>query len=149
MKKIINNKKIEVDNYIRFNGVFGKVCAIEENHIVLDRDILSDGVLTRKINFDELEKYDFEISNDSYNLITDGDVLLLLDKKLGIIYKSEVLYARGIRLIRSCSSRELLDLEYELITKWHIELLAINTKEQFNASSYFFAEIQCREGNKK
>ena len=138
MAAVVCDKKIEVGNYIRFNGVFGKVVDIKENHIILDRDILNDRLLTRKISFDELKICDFKVSNETYNLIEEGDVLLLFDNFERESYKSEVINIKDTKLVYNYSRRNLLELKSELINSWHIMVLGINTKEQFKASSYFF-----------
>lgn len=76
-------------------------------------------------------------SFDIINLIKEGDILLLLDKEYGEKYKAEVVEdSINFKSIINFGQDDLLNLEYELITNEHIELLKILTKEQFESMSY-------------
>lgn len=93
---------------------------------------------------EELEKIKSHIVKSSFNiidLIEEGDILLLFDKEYGENYKAEVtLDDSNFKVVVNYEQCVLLNLEYELITNEHIELLKILTKEQFESMSYRIGE---------
>ena len=73
--------------------------------------------------------------------IEEGDVLLLFDKEYEEKYKAEVVVdGENFKSIINYEQDTLLNLEYELMTNEHIELLEILTKEQFEQMSYKVGE---------
>lgn len=87
------------------------------------------------------EKDILKASFDIIDLIEEGDILLLFDKEYGKEYKVEVMVDReNFAAVVNYEQNDLLNLEYELITNEHIELLKILTKEQFESMSYRIGE---------
>lgn len=134
--------KLEVGMYVRTkDGIITKVDYIDDETIYFDKDIYrfyGAGIdFLEKDNLERIKKASFDI----LDLIEERDILLLFDKEFGKEYKAEVMVDReNFAAVVNYEQNDLLNLEYELITNEHIELLKILTKEQFESMSYRIGE---------
>lgn len=108
-------------------------------------EVRDDNVVGRFVNEDGNVYFMNEIIGspnfDIKKLIEEGDVLLLFDKEYEEKYKAEVVAdGENFKSVINYEQDTLLNLEYELITNEHIELLEILTKEQFEQMSYKVGE---------
>lgn len=134
--------KLEVGMYCKTkDGIITKVDDIDDETIYFDKDIYrfyGDSIdFLEKNNLERIIKASFDI----IDLIEEGDILLLFDKEYGKEYKAEVVVeSENFTVVVNYERNDLLNLEYELITNEHIELLKILTKEQFESMSYRIGE---------
>lgn len=134
--------KLEVGMYCKTkDGIITKVDDIDDETIYFDKDIYrfyGDSIdFLEKNNLERIIKASFDI----IDLIEEGDILLLFDKEYGKEYKAEVVVeSENFTVVVNYEQNDLLNLEYELITNEHIELLKILTKEQFESMSYRIGE---------
>lgn len=108
-------------------------------------EVRDDNVVGRFVNEDGNVYFMNEIIGspnfDIGKLIEEGDILLLFDKEYEKKYKAEVVVdGENFKSVINYEQDTLLNLEYELITNEHIELLEILTKEQFEQMSYKVGE---------
>lgn len=126
--------KLEIGMYVRTNlGEIGKLKQVNPYYIKIE-------IKKRVCHILEVEDV-IKASYDIIDLIEEGDILLLFDKEYGKEYKVEVMVDReNFAAVVNYEQNDLLNLEYELITNEHIELLKILTKEQFESMSYRIGE---------
>lgn len=94
----------------------------------------SEGIFA---NVEDIVKASFDV----IDLIETRDILLLFDKDYEEKYKAEVVIdEENFKNVINYEQDTLLNLEYELITNEHIELLGILTKEQFEQMAYKVGE---------
>lgn len=126
--------KLEVGMYVRTLDGISKVVEVRDSNVV-GRFVNEDGNVYFMNEIIGSPNFDIE------KLIEEGDVLLLFDKEYEEKYKSEVVVDwENSRSIINYEQDTLLNLEYELITNEHIELLEILPKEQFEQISYKVGE---------
>lgn len=122
--------KLEVGMYVRTLDGILKVVEVRDSNVV-GRFVNEDG------NVYFMNEIIGSPNLDIEKLIEEGDVLLLFDKEYEEKYKAEVVVdGENFKSIINYEQDTLLNLEYELITNEHIELLEILTKEQFESMSY-------------
>lgn len=125
--------KLEVGMFIRTDD--GKINKFKR--YITDKKRVCETDMYARLAVDNIVKASFDI----IDLIEEGDILLLFDKEYGKEYKVEVMVDReNFAAVVNYEQNDLLNLEYELITNEHIELLKILTKEQFESMSYRIGE---------
>lgn len=140
--------KIEVGMYVRgkyysYRGKIGKIIKNYNNDLEI---AYKAGILKTTVGSFIDDNYDingrqYVASFNIIDLIEDGDILLLFDKEYEEKYKAEVVIDQeNFKNIINYEQDTLLNLEYELITNEHIELLGILTKEQFEQMCYEIGE---------
>lgn len=125
--------KLEAGQFVRTkDGEIHKIKSINDEYIEYENGF---GVPY------ELKDIIIKASFNIIDLIETRDILLLFDKDYGEKYKAEVVIDReNFKSVINYEQDTLLNLEYELITNEHIELLEILTKEQFEKTSYKLGE---------
>lgn len=121
--------KLEVGQFVRTkDGEIHKVKSINDEYIEYENGF--------GVPFD-LKDIIIKASFNIIDLIETRDILLLFDKDYEEKYKAEVVIdGENFKSVINYEQDTLLNLEYELITNEHIELLEILTKEQFERNSY-------------
>lgn len=125
--------KLEAGQFVRTkDGEIHKIKSINDEYIEYENGF---GVPY------ELKDIIIKASFNIIDLIETRDILLLFDKDYGEKYKAEVVIdGENFKSVINYEQDTLLNLEYELITNEHIELLEILTKEQFEKTSYKLGE---------
>lgn len=140
--------KIEVGMYVRgkyysYRGKIGRIIKNYNNDLEI---AYKDGVLKTTVGSFIDDNYDingrqYVASFNIIDLIEEEDILLLFDKDYEEKYKAEVVIdGENFKNVINYEQDTLLNLEYELITNEHIELLGILTKEQFEQMCYEIGE---------
>ncbi len=125
--------KPEIGMYVRTES--GTISKFER--YITDKKRVCETDMFVMLAVDSIVKASFDI----IDLIEVGDILLLFDKEFGKKYKVEVMGDRDYsKTVVNYEQNDLLNLEYELITNEHIELLEILTEEQFESMSYRIGE---------
>lgn len=125
--------KLEDGMFIRTDD--GKINKFKR--YITDKKRVCETDMYARLAVDNIVKASFDI----IDLIEVGDILLLFDKEYGEEYKAEVVVdCENFAAVVNYEQNDLLNLEYELITNEHIELLKILTKEQFESMSYRIGE---------
>ena len=126
--------KLKEGMFVRTLDGILKVVEVRDNSIV-SRFVNEDGNVYFMNEIIGSPNFDIE------KLIEEGDVLLLFDIEYEEKYKAEVVVdGKNFKSIINYEQDTLLNLEYELMTNEHIELLEILTKEQFEQMSYKVGE---------
>lgn len=140
--------KIEVGMYVRgkyysYRDKIGRIIKNYNNDLEI---AYKDGVLKTTVGSFIDDNYDingrqYVASFNIIDLIEEEDILLLFDKDYEEKYKAEVVIdGENFKNVINYEQDTLLNLEYELITNEHIELLGILTKEQFEQMCYEIGE---------
>lgn len=126
--------KLEVGMYVRTKrGQIGKIITIGKYNVAIEFNKMWQDII--------LKENIIKASFDIIDLIETRDILLLFDKDYEEKYKAEVVIdGENFKNVINYEQDTLLNLEYELITNEHIELLGILTKEQFEQTSYKLGE---------
>ena len=119
--------------YVRYKNGIGKINDYINNNYTQKFTYINNCGCAEFLEENQVIK----ASHNIIDLIEVGDILLLFDKAYMENYKAEVvLDSEDFKAIINYEQSDLLNLEYELITEEHIELLQIVTKEQFESMSY-------------
>ena len=126
--------KLKEGMFVRTLDGISKVVEVRDSNVI-GRFVNEDGNVYFMNEIIGSPNFDIE------NSIEEGAVLLLFDKEYEEKYKAEVVVdGKNFKSIINYEQDTLLNLEYELITNEHIELLEILTKEQFEQMSYKVCE---------